>query len=140
MQAVPKTRPSENSARALELIAEARELLHRMDDPRAWLLDELPYVWDRIGTTRAPDPRWSVATDILGHDDVASSEDPLRYTAMRLLTQVGYGVEAMQSLRGEKSNRKDLQRRARELRASADQLFKIVDAVTAVHTLGEAAS
>jgi hypothetical protein len=140
MNATSDSRPKADPASALELIAEARELLDPWDDPRAWLLDALPEVWTHSGTKRNPDPRWSVAANILGHDEPASAEDPLRYTAMRLLMRVDHQLENMVSLRCEKSDREDLQERSQKLRADADRLCSIAYAVTAVHSLGSVQS
>ena len=104
------------------------------DDYRVYFLAVL----DRLDWTKLDD-RWRSALVLLEHDQ-PGDRDPLEREIGRLLVQIAEGASEMYLLRGERANRTDVQDTARHLRVVSDRLHSIVDALTAVHSLGSAES
>ena len=133
--------------RALDLVTQASELLDGNDE-RQRLLEAICSSGGCIERkdewrhdTAEGDPRWWALATLLRYDgERASGEDPLFYDTLRLLVQIADQTVDMILLRGEHSNREDVQQRSRELRDATARLERIVQAVTAVHVLDEVAS
>ena len=105
------------------------------DDIRVYFLAML----DQLDWT-ATDKRWRSGLSLLQHDRVWRDDDPMRRELLGLLVQITDQAQEMMLMRVEHSDREDVENTARDLRTATDRLHAIVYALTAVHTLGSAAS
>lgn len=137
MTATPVSRPKADSARALELLAEARELLEPFD-ARGTLIDVARDVWDQPARrswqsfTEDVDARWSIAALILDHD--SELNEPLMRRALSDGAQVIEQLDELNSSLGQTPD-KDWVEEARELRDAMERLSEAVSAVSAVYLL-----
>lgn len=129
----PRPTPSVEQLQAIADTAAGAAEAFDDDDYRVYFLEVL----DNLDWT-STDNRWRSALDMLRHDEPTA--DPLASEARGLLVQITAGTQDMLDVRGERSDRPDLQQESRELRAAIDRLSSIVHAVTAVHSVGSVAS
>ena len=126
------------TAEQLQSIAQTASVqadLYSDDDYRVYFLAVL----ENLDWTKTDD-RWRAAMELLRFDrtDIRAS-DPIDRELNGLLVQITEQTNDMFAMRGECTDREDVQQTARELREATDRLCRIVYAATAVHSLGERA-
>jgi hypothetical protein len=118
-----KSRATEQSLNALEVVSQivAEEL--GTSDPRYHLIRSIPKAWDKLDA-----PRWEAASNMLGHDTYHANEPLLRPAAMGLLVEISDAL--CDFFAGRPVDPRAGTVRACELQATVDHLGRIVEETT----------
>ena len=118
-----KSRATEQSLNALEVVSQIVSEELGESDPRYHLIRAIPKVWDKL------DPaRWEAAANMIGHDTYHANEPLLRSAAMGLLVEISDALGDF--FAGRPVDPRAGTVRACELQAMVDHLGRIVEATT----------
>jgi hypothetical protein len=118
-----KSRATEQSLNALEVVSQIMGEELGESDPRYHLIRAIPKAWNKLDT-----PRWEAASNMLGYDTYEANEPLLRPAALGLLVEISDAL--CDFFAGHPVDPRAGTIRACELQAMVDHLGRIVEATT----------